>query len=348
MKINLAVLLIALSSTTFAQSATPRTSYLAQRACAGDSSAEEAIGDQASTEELRQMMNDPECHDHVGARFFLAKRGDAKALHFFACRSVANSIDVIGELLRDDLPKIGGEFAIMAYRQLLDSDARLQADFARAQANCSDCLLTRVSDRIPTMLHALLPDAPIPYMSPLQAEINPQSLQEIKSQWRLWIDSHQAELMKFRPTSDGIDFNTIDCSDVPDLSSLDHRLKAIAGEHALTCGPDLYDTGVTAATNKRIRKAVANKKAFSAYYVLGGGHVSDVAVGVAGNSNGDFFVVTFDDAGPNHAGLGNDIQVLDNGATVVIPCPHPLKLKEAFSGNLTCLTNKDSLLLSPK
>jgi len=347
-KIDVVLLFIVFSYTSFAQTPVPQPWSLGQRACAGESSAEAAIGDQASTEELRQMMDNPECEDHVGARFFLAKRGDRNALHFFACRSVTNSIEVIDELLRSDLPKIGGDFAVMIYRQLLDSDTRLQAAFTRAQANCSDCPLTRISDQIPSKLHDLLPDAPIPYLSPLQEQMNPALRQDVKSQWRSWIDSHRADLMQLKPTSEGIDFNAIDCSDVPDLSTLEHRLKAIAGDHAVTCGPDLYDTGLTVATNKCIRKAIAKKEAFSAYYVLAGSYVWDVAVGIAGNTKGDLFVLTFDDAGPNRAGLGHDIQVLDSGATIVVSCPHPTKLEEAFSGNLTCLTNKGSPLLSPK
>lgn len=153
--------------------------------------------------------------------------------------------------------------------------------------------------------------------------------------------------MQLKPTSEGISFDPNDCSDVPDLNTLEHRLKAIAGDRALTCGPASYDSGSTAATNKCVRRAFVEKKAFSAYYVLGGSHVWNVAVGIAGNSSGDLFVITFDDAGPNRAGLGNDIEVLDGGASVVARCPLPIRFGEAFSRNLTCITQSGSLLLSP-
>lgn len=320
---------------------------LAARACAGESSAENDL-EKANTEDLRRMIRNPNCVDKVGARFLLAKRGDSEALQFYACRSTANHSDVIGELLRDDLPKIGGEFTVEIYRQLLDSDGRLQEDLDRKRRDCSDCLLQPLSDMIPAELHKLLPDVPIASLSPFQVQGNPKALGKSKSEWRSWIDSHQSELMRMKPTSSGVNFGPGACSGISDLSTFENRLKAIAGDKALAGDPDTYDSGLTDATNRCVKKAVRWRHAFSAYYVLGGSRVWNVAVGIAGDGKGNVFMLSFDDTGASRAGLGDDFRTFDNGATVVVSCPQPIKLRKVAWAYLTCITSPGNLQLSPE
>jgi hypothetical protein len=322
----------------------PQPASLMERACAGESSAESEIEEKGDTQDLRRMMHDPDCVLNGGARGTLAKRGDPEALQFYACRSRSDKIEVVEELLREDLPRIGGGFAVEVYRQLLDSDQR----FPSPRDGSSDMIVTPLSARIPSMLHQLLPDAPDPSLTRLQVQANPEAVERVKSLWRSWIASHQTELAQMKPTTDGISFDSESCSAVADLSTLERRLKALAGDHALLCGPATWDTGSTKLVNKCVRRALGKGKSVYAWYVLGGSVVWNTAVGIAGDGKGNVFVVSFDDAGASAKGLGDRVERLDDGHSVVVTCPKPIKLREAFSGNLTCITQAGNLRLSPR
>jgi hypothetical protein len=326
----------------------PPPRSLMERACAGESSAETEIEETGDTQDLRRMMHDPECVLNGGARATLATRGDPEALQFYACRSLTNNLEVMEELLRWDFPRIGGEFEIEVYRQLLDSDQRFHADFTKHQDDCSDCIITPLSVGVTSMLQRLLPDAPIPPLTPLQRQENSQAAETVKSMWKSWIDNHQAELRQMKPTTEGISFSSESCSAVADLSTLERRLRAIAGEQALVCGPATPDSHSTKLVNKCAWQALVDEKAFYAWYVLGGSVVWNTAVAIAEDAEGNVFVVSFDDAGASVKGLTGRVERLDNGDSVVVTCPKPIKLRESFTGSLTCVTQAGSLRLSAR
>jgi hypothetical protein len=319
---------------------------LIERACAGESTAATEIEESANPQDLRRMMHDPDCSIKVGARLALAKRGDHEALQFYACKSFTDKIEVMEDLLRDDLPGIGGEFTVDIYRQLLDSDQRFRADLTRTQNDSSDLIIMPLSDSVPFRLQ-LLPNAAIPSLTPLQFQASPEAREKIKSMWRSWIDAHQAELRQIKPTAEGIGFDSESCSEVADLSSLEHRLKAMAGDRALVCGANRSGAEATGITNQCIRKAFASARPFYAWYFLGGNSLWSSAVGIAGDAEGNVFVFSYDDAGASHSGLGDEAEILDNGNTVAVRCPKPIRFREAFSRNLTCITQRGNIPLSP-
>ena len=290
------------------------------------------------------MTHDPDCQFNIMARVILAKRGDREALQFYACKSRTDRAEVMGALLKEDLQRIGGDFAVEIYRRLLDdADQR----FPIHDDPSSDMLLTPFSDSVPSSLRKLLPDAPIPTLTPLQFQANSEARERVKSLWRLWIDTHQAELQQMKPTSEGIGFDADSCSGIVDISSLQRRLEAIAGPGGLVCGPASYDSDATLKTKKCVKRAFGSGKGFYAWYVLGGGVVYETAIGVAGDAKGNVFMLSFDDAGASHAGLGDDVEVVDNGNTVVARCPKPIRFGEGYSRNLTCITQAGNIRLSP-
>lgn len=85
---------------------------LLERACAGESDAATEVEESADSQDLQRMMHDPDCSIKVGARLALARRGDHEALQFYACKSLTDKVDVMDDLLREDLPSIGGEFTV--------------------------------------------------------------------------------------------------------------------------------------------------------------------------------------------------------------------------------------------
>jgi hypothetical protein len=347
---RIVILLLCTASWVFTSAETAQRKQpdsLIERACAGESAAVTEAMENLDSQDLQRMMHDPDCSMKVGARLALAKRGDHEALQFYACKSLTGSIEAVGDLLSEDLRDLGGEFTVEIYRRLLDSDQRFQADMRRIQNDNSDYLMTPLSDTVPSMLHRLLPDAPIPSFSPLQLQANPEARERIKAMWRAWIDGHQAELKQMRPTAEGISFDPTSCADVVDSSTVERRLKSIAGDRAVACGSRAYGSEAAMTANKCIRKTFARRKAFYASYFLGGNALWSSEAGIAGDGKANVFLLSYDDAGASHAGLNDDVEILDNGNTVVVPCPKPIRFREAFSRNLTCITQPGNLPLSP-
>jgi hypothetical protein len=183
---------------------------------------------------------------------------------------------------------------------------------------------------------------------PLQQQANSQAAETVKSMWRSWIDTHQAELKQMKPTAEGVSFNSESCSDVVDSSTLERRLKAIAGELAVNCGAYAYGSEAADRANRCIRKSFARREAFYASYYLGGNALWSSEAGMAGDDKGNVFVLSFDDAGAPLAGLGENVEILDNGDTVVVQCPKPIRFSESFSGNFSCISRRGNLQLSPQ
>jgi len=91
-------------------------------------------------------------------------------------------------------------------------------------------------DSVRSLFRKLLSDAPIPSLTRLQVQAGGRALENVKSLWRSWIDTHQAELQQMKPTSEGISFDANSCSGIADISALQRRLKAIGGPGGLGCG----------------------------------------------------------------------------------------------------------------
>jgi len=172
-------------------------------------------------------------------------------------------------------------------------------------------------------------------------------VEAIKSMWRSWIDTHQPELKQIKPTAEGISFKSESCSDVVDSSTMERRLKAIAGDLATNCGLHAYGPVAADSANRCIRKSFARREAFYASYYLGGNALWSSEAGIAGDDKGNVFVLSFDDAGARRAGLGENVEILDNGDTVVVQCPKPIRFRDSFSRNLTCISQRGNLDLSP-
>lgn len=198
------------------------------------------------------------------------------------------------------------------------------------------------------MLQKLLPDAPVPSLTPLQLQRRDQTMESVKSMWKLWIDTHQADLRQMKPSAEGISFDSEACSDVADSSAVERRLKRIAGDRAIVCGLEAYGREAATIASRCVKKSFARRKAFYASYFLGGNALWSSIAGIAGDGKGIVFVLSYDDAGAPRAGLGENAEVFDNGNTLVEQCPKPIKYRESFGRNLTCISQSGSLRLSPQ
>jgi hypothetical protein len=117
MRITVLLLCIGSGVPVLAQTAEQKQpDSLIKRACAGESAAAAVVEEAAYSQVLRRMMHDPDCSTNVAARFALAKREDHEALQFYACKSLADKLEIVGDLLTEGVPFIGGEFTVEIYR----------------------------------------------------------------------------------------------------------------------------------------------------------------------------------------------------------------------------------------
>ncbi|MGA2745077.1 MAG: hypothetical protein ABSE44_10335 [Candidatus Sulfotelmatobacter sp.] len=337
MKTKFATIVIAMLSVTFSQTGKPVTqNSLLDRARKGDDSAMSQMEKSGDVQDLQSLLHDPDYAGKISARLLLAKMGDHEALQCFACRGIMENTY---NQLPNGLDYIGGGFTIELYRQLLDSDPKFITNIPKD--NSSDELITLPSSLVLFTLPTLLPNAGIPSPPPLDVQARKDG--EFKARWRTWIDSHQSELQKLKPTAEGISFEQHSCSDIYDPDAMKRRLQALSEHGGIDCQASA--AGDADTVSNCIRTSFAKRRAFYVRQDLYG----NVEVGLAGDSKGNVYAVAYDDAGVSTTGLGKEIELFDNKHTIVVPCPKPIHFRPSISWNgLTCLAQGDNRLLSPK
>jgi hypothetical protein len=119
---------------------------------------------------------------------------------------------------------------------------------------------------------------------------------------------------------------------------LDRRLRSIAGNSANNCGTVTVHQSPKKA-NQCVRRAFAAKKAFYVSYHLPS-RDSFSAVGLAENGSSNLYLVEFDTIRFTPSAIKDDRQLLDDGHSIVTPCPKPVKLRtpNSLGRGLTCLS----------
>jgi hypothetical protein len=318
---------------------------LSKRASEGDVSAVLEIGksgDPQAIKILLFLMNDRDYRSKREVRLALAKAGDHGSLQYFACRSLSHRVRQIDGFIKKDLDYIGGDFTIQIYRQLLDSDDRFLSDMNRIHAD-SDSFLTFPGSTAVTMLSELLPNTGIPKPTPLAVQAGTD--RDIRSRWAAWIDTHEDEIRRLMPTTDGINFESTYCSDYGISSAMDRRLRTLSGSAATNCGR--VETGASPSNADRCVKInFASKAPFFVRYDIGTID-EEVAAGLAFDGVA-MYAVAFDDLGVNTSGLREKAEPIDEGTGLVVSCPKPISLKSSVSKGLTCISHRGHPLLSPQ
>lgn len=166
---------------------------------------------------LRPLADDLSYQARESAVKALAKLGDYKARQYFACRTMTDDLMSTRLLVNYDLAYIGGGFAVEAYRQLLDSDARYRAeidhDIAVNPMIYFDMILTLPSNWVLLELPKLVPESPVPRSNkPFFLGLPDEPL---KTQWKAWLDEHKSDIQKLEPTAEGVRFDPKVCWEVP-------------------------------------------------------------------------------------------------------------------------------------
>jgi hypothetical protein len=194
-----------------------------ERARNGDDTALSEMEKKGDVQDLQILLHDPKYAGKFAARLTLARMGDVEVLQYYACRSLTVDVSQVEDLMRQELDYIGGGFTIEIYRRFLDSDPRfipqIEGVMEEARKHGGDSWPPLPSTLALLRLHKLVPDSPIPDVSPLQLQANPRATGEIKARWRSWIDTHQSELKKLKPTPRGVIFDSGRCSGVNEANA---------------------------------------------------------------------------------------------------------------------------------
>lgn len=216
MKLGFLAVFLAVAGVSFAHAGQQvKQDSLLERARKGDDSALSQMEKSGDLQDLQTLFHDPEYAGKISARLSLARMGDPEVLQYYACRSITDDVSHIGDLMRQELNLIGGDFTVVVYRHLLDSDPRYLQQIERIKEQIRD----HGGDswpRLPSVsatfeLPKLFPNSPIAELKPLDIQTHPGIEEDFKSKWRTWIDTHPDQLQKLKPTAKGISFDLGHC-----------------------------------------------------------------------------------------------------------------------------------------
>ena len=130
------------------------------------------------------------------------------------------------------------------------------------------------------------------------------------------------------------------------METIDRRLSLLAGFGAINCGRVGIWQDPNRASDCAIR-SLADRQPFYVRFVLLGID-SVVAVGLAGDDDGEVFAVEYDSEGWSSE-ISEQSVLSDHNRIIIEPCPRPIALRKSLTGRLTCfLPNPDAgNLMSP-
>jgi hypothetical protein len=127
--------------------------------------------------------------------------------------------------------------------------------------------------------------------------------------------------------------------EIPDPTLPESRFKKIAGPFAKNCGPVPMDKNTGQATACAMRAFKHHKP----FYVIYDGRCMDCfsAHGLAWNSKGEPYSVSYDSMGISDDSLSPGSSMPDGFHTVVTPCSKPLRVYVNETGELDCFKDRE-------
>jgi hypothetical protein len=119
-----------------------------------------------------------------------------------------------------------------------------------------------------------------------------------------------------------------------ELTVMEGRLRVLAGNGAVACGRMRANLNLKVVSDCA-RNAFRDKKPFYVYYILRRDS-SVLADGIAGNSTGAVYAVTYANMQWSSLGPPHGAQLSDGGYILTQACPKPVKLLGANNEKLTC------------
>jgi hypothetical protein len=108
------------------------------------------------------------------------------------------------------------------YKYLLDSDHRFRPQIKQIMQETSkqggDSWPQLPSTTALLRLPKLVPNSLFPEISALDIQANPEKTEALEGKWRVWIDTHQDQLLNLKPTAKRIRFDVHYCAQAYPIS----------------------------------------------------------------------------------------------------------------------------------
>jgi hypothetical protein len=161
---------------------------------------------------LKKRLSDPESFDEeeekTAIRMALAKLGDREQQQEILCDLYQGSPTEMQTVALDQIPYVGGWYAIRIYRELLTPAA--EARFTKAKLRFRDGNVALAEPRW-WALSSLPKVAPYPLPPGIDYGFNLAEMQEYSQKWSAWIQQNGDRLRKLKPTGEGVDFSGKSC-----------------------------------------------------------------------------------------------------------------------------------------
>jgi len=163
---------------------------------------------------LKKRLMDPESFDEedekTAIRMALAKLGDREQQQELLCKLYRGSPAESQTVALDQIPYVGGWYAIRIYRELLTPAAATRFAKAKFRFREEDVALSEPRWWALSSLFKVVPD-PLP--SGIDYGFNLAQMPEYSQKWSAWIQDNEDRLKKLQPTGAGVDFSGRSCKE---------------------------------------------------------------------------------------------------------------------------------------
>jgi hypothetical protein len=161
---------------------------------------------------LKKRLADSESFDEeeekTAIKMALAKLGDHEQQQELLCKLYWGSPSESQTVALDQIPYVGGWYAIRIYRELLTPAAAARLAKAKLRFREGDVALAEPRWWALSSLFKVLPD-PLP--AGIDYGFNLAQVPEYSQKWSAWIQQNERRLKKLKPTGAGIDFSGKSC-----------------------------------------------------------------------------------------------------------------------------------------
>jgi hypothetical protein len=162
---------------------------------------------------LKKRLADPESFDEeeekTAIKMALAKLGDREQQQELLCKLYRSSPSESQNVALDQIPYVGGWYAIRIYRDLLTPAAA--AWFAKAKLRFPEGDIALAEPRW-WALSSFPRVAPYPLPTGIDYGFNLAQMPDYSQKWSAWIQQNQKRLKKLQPTGAGVDFSGRSCN----------------------------------------------------------------------------------------------------------------------------------------
>jgi hypothetical protein len=161
---------------------------------------------------LKKRLSDPESFDEEEEKtaigMALAKLGDREQQQEILCKLYQGSPTEMQTVALDQIPYVGGWYAIRIYRELLTPAAEARFTKAKLRFRDGDVALAEPGW---WALSSLFKIAPSPPPIGIDYGFNLAQIPEYSQRWSVWIQQNRGRLRKLKPTGEGVDFSGKSC-----------------------------------------------------------------------------------------------------------------------------------------